>query len=156
MLKPFVATFAAALVCSYLVVAAAQDYPSKTIRIITVAAGGSGDFASRLIAQEIAGPLGQPVIVDNRTNTVLAIEAVIKTPPDGYNLLEGGGSTLWVTPFMRTSGVFWDPLRDFSPITMVEKSPNVLVVHPSLPPKSVKELVALAKSKPGELNYSSA
>src|SRR5689334_25190161 len=115
MLKPFVATFAAALVCSYLVVAAAQDYPSKTIRIVTVAAGGSGDFASRLIAQEIAGPLAQPVIVDNRTNTVLAIEAVIKTPRDGYNLLEGGGSTLWVTPLCAQAVCSGIPCAIFHP-----------------------------------------
>ena len=134
-------------------VVCAQNYPTKPIRIVTSAAGGSGDIASRLIAQEISGPLGQQVIVDNRTSN-LGPEIVAKSPPDGYTLLEGGSAT-WLGPLMQDN-VPWDALRDFTGVTQLESSPNVLVVHPAVTVKSVKELIALAKAKPGGLNYSSS
>ncbi len=130
-----------------------QNYPIKPIRISTSAIGASSDFTSRLIAQDITETLGQPVIVENR-GTVPAIEYISKAPPDGYSLLIGG-SALWITPFLR-SDTSWDPIRDFAPVNLVERSPNILVVHPSLPVKSVRDLMALAKSRSGELNYASA
>ena len=129
----------------------AQDYPSKTIRLFTSTVGGSNDLASRLIAPMLSGHLGQQVIVDNRPG-VIAIEAVAKASPDGYALLLYGNVT-WLDPLMRDKPL-WDPIKDFSPITLTHSAPNILVVHPSLPVKSVKELIALAKARPGELNVS--
>ncbi len=133
-------------------VASAQDYPSKTVRIVTTGAGGSGDIISRLVAQEISPTLGQQVIVDNRP-TLAAIDVAAKAPPDGYTILESGGA-IWTTPLLQDTT--WDAIRDFSPITQIERTPNILVVHPSVPVKSVREVIALAKAKPGVLNYSSS
>ena len=127
-----------------------QDYPQKPVRIITSGAGGASDILARLIAQGISTPLGQPVIVDNRV-AIIAIETVAKAPPDGYTLLFYG-TLIWLAPYLRDN-VPWDPIRDFSPISLVTTEPNILVVHPSVPVKSVKELIALAKAKPGGLNY---
>ena len=131
--------------------ASAQDYPNKPIRIITAAIGGSNDFLSRLIAQGISGPLGQPVIVENRPNGPISPETVAKAPPDGYTILINGSSFYIAALFQK---IPYDPVKDFAPITVVAMEPNVLVVHPSLPVKTVKDLIALAKSRPGELNYS--
>jgi tripartite-type tricarboxylate transporter receptor subunit TctC len=127
----------------------AQTYPSKPVRIVTVAPGSANDLVSRLIAQELKGPFGQPVIVDNRGT--LAAELVAKAPPDGYTLLLYG-SAVWISPFIyKSEGA--GPLKDLTPITLVASSPNVLVVHPSLPVKSTRELIVLAKRRPGELHY---
>ena len=125
-----------------------QVYPVKPVRIVTVAPGSANDLVSRLIAQELKGPFGQPVIVDNRGT--IAAEIVSKAPADGYTLLLYG-SAVWISPFIyrNESGA----LKDLTPITLVASSPNVVVVHPSLPVKSAKELVALAKRRPGELHY---
>ena len=127
----------------------AQDYPGKPIRIITSGVGGNSDFDARQIAQEISGPLGQPVIVDNRTS-MLAAELVAKAPPDGYNLHVS--STLWIAPLLQKTPY---EMSDFSPISMIETQANIVIVHPSLPVKSIKELIALAKARPGALNYGS-
>jgi tripartite-type tricarboxylate transporter receptor subunit TctC len=132
--------------------ASSQSYPNKPIRIVTIEAGGGGDLAARLIAQGLSGSLGQQVLVDNRGGGVIAIEIVAKAPPDGYTLLLYGG-TLWIGPLLQK--VSWDPVRDFSPITLAVTFPNIVAVHPSMPVKSVKELTALAKARPGELNYGS-
>jgi tripartite-type tricarboxylate transporter receptor subunit TctC len=132
----------------------AQDYPSKTIRIVASEAGGSGDFVSRLIAQGLSSALGQQVIVDNRGGGVVAGDVVAKAPPDGYTVLLYG-NTFWLLPLMRKQ-IPYDPYRDFVPVIEAARAVNVLVVHPSLPVKSVKDLVALARSRPGELNFSSA
>ena len=133
--------------------ASGQDYPNKPIRIITNGPGGNNDFIARLIAQGISGPLGQPVVVVDQPSGSIPMETVVKAPPDGYTLLVNG-TPLWILPLIRNN-VPWDPIKDFSPITLVVNSPNVLVVHPSLPAKSVNELIALAKARPGELNYAS-
>jgi tripartite-type tricarboxylate transporter receptor subunit TctC len=135
--------------------ATGQNYPNKPIRIVTTEPAGAADIATRLIAPGLTGSLGQQVIVDNRSGagSVAAIESVAKGPPDGYTLLLHG-SPVWLMPFMRDH-VPWDPVRDFSPITLAVTLPNLLVVHPSLPVRSVKELIALAKARPGELNYGS-
>ena len=128
-----------------------QTYPSKVIRIVTSAPGGGSDVLSRLIAPGLTETLGQQVIVDNRGSN--APEIVAKAPPDGYTLLVSG-SPLWLLPLLRANTP-WDAVKDFAPITLAVNSPSILVVHPSLPVKSVKELIALAKAKPGELNYAS-
>ena len=134
--------------------AGAPAFPAKPIRIVTSDAGGGSDVIVRVIAQGITGPLGQQVVVDNRGGGVIAGEIVSRSQPDGYTLIYYG-STLWILPLMRKS-VPYDTVRDFAPITLAVSSPNVLVVHPTVAAKSVKELIALAKSRPGELNYASA
>jgi len=132
-------------------VAVGQDYPHKPIRIYTGNAGGGVDFAARLLAQGLTSSLGQQVIVDNRPGN-LPPELVAKAQPDGYSLLVVS-DRLWIGPLMQKMA--YDPVNDFAPITIAVKAPNILVVHPSLPVKSVKELIALAKRRPGDLNYSS-
>ena len=142
----------AALLCAYLPATAfAQGYPVKPVRIITAEAGGGADLLSRIVAQGITPPLGQPVIVDNRGP--IAIEMGARAQADGYSFLVYP-NTVWVLPFMRKTA--WDPVRDFSLITMATRAPNILVVHPSVAATSVKELIALAKAKPGALNYADA
>jgi tripartite-type tricarboxylate transporter receptor subunit TctC len=131
---------------------ASQDYPNKPIRIITTAAGGGGDFTTRQVAQGVTGPLGQTIIVDNRASGFLAAEAVSKAPPDGYTLLVTG-SAVWLSSLFRT--VPYDVIRDFAPIMIIEVTPSVFAVHPSVPVRSVKELIALAKARPGEISYAS-
>jgi tripartite-type tricarboxylate transporter receptor subunit TctC len=128
----------------------AQSYPSKPIRIVTSGVGGAGDVTSRLIAQGIAPLLGQQVIVDNRASGPIPVDVALKAAADGYTLLLYG-STVWLGPFLRSNAP--DPLREFAPITLAATAPNILVVHPSLPVKNVKELIALAKARPGALNY---
>ena len=129
-----------------------QDYPNKPIRIVTTAAGNAVDFATRLIAQKMTMPLGQPIIVDNRAG-YLSAEIVSKALPDGYTLLVAG-TPIFYGPLLQQ--LQYDPLKDFAPISLLTGAPQVLVVSPTLPVTSVAELVALAKSKPGVLNYASA
>jgi tripartite-type tricarboxylate transporter receptor subunit TctC len=133
--------------------ASAQTYPTRPIRILTSAAGGGNDVVSRLIGQGIAGPLGQPVVIDNRAG-IVSIDTVAKATPNGYTLLVIG-SSLWIEPLMKEQAL-WNPLRDFAPISLAVSTPNVLVVHPSVRATTTKELIALAKARPGELNYASA
>ncbi len=131
--------------------ASAQTYPTKPLRIITAAAGGGSDHTSRMIATPLGAALGQQVIVDNRG--LLAADVAAKTPPDGYTLLVSG-QTLWLLPFMRENVA--SNVTDFTPITTATEAANILVVHPTLPAKSVKELVVLAKARPGELNFATS
>ena len=133
-------------------IAAGQSYPSRAIRIIASEPGGGNDFAARVIAQGISAPLGQQVIVDNRPAGVVAIEPAAKAQPDGYTLLLYSNG-LWTLPFIQN--VPYDVIRDFAPITLAVRAPNILAVHPSLPVKTVKDLIALARARPGELNYAS-
>ena len=130
----------------------AQDYPNKPIRIVTGTAGGGTDLVARTISQGISGPLGQPVIIDNRAGGAFG-DVVPKTPPDGYTLFVGGSNVWTLSLFQKTS---YDAESDFSPISLLVREVNVLVGHPSLPVKSIKELIALAKARPGELNYASS
>src|SRR5687768_5357661 len=113
--------------------------------------GGSTDFTSRLLAEAIAPGLGQRLLVDTRA--AIGIELVAQAQPDGYTILHYT-NVMWLMPLFdrKTS---WDPIRDFTPITMTITTPNVIVVHPSLPARNVKELIALAKANPGQLNYGS-
>ena len=132
--------------------ASAEDFPNKPIRILTGSAGASLDFMARLIAREISGPLGQPVVIDNRS-PVVAAETVAKALPDGHTLILYG-NPFWIGPLLQK--LSYDPIRDFLPITLAGVTPNIIVVHPSLPVRSVKELIALAKVKPGVLNYAAS
>lgn len=131
--------------------ASGQTYPNKPIRIINGAVGGQSDTALRQIAPGLTEGLGQQVIVDNR-NGNLPSDIVSKALPDGYTLLTDSFS-FWITPLLQTTS--YDPVKDFSPITLISSAPSVLVVNASLPANSIKELVALAKTKPGALNYGS-
>lgn len=133
-------------------VAIGQIYPHKPIRIVTNVAGSGSDFTSRLIAQGLAARLGQPVIVDNRVSGLIS-ETVAKAPPDGYTLLING-SSVWVLPLLRDK-VPYDAQKDLAPVTLTDKQPIVLVLHPLVPVRSVEELIALARAKPGHLNYAS-
>ncbi len=134
--------------------AGAQNFPSKPIRIVTGDVGGTADVIARMVANGIGPGLGQQVIVENRggASGAIAVQAVSKAPPDGYTLLFYA-SALWLAPLM--GNVPWDPVKDFAPVALAASAPNVLVVHPSLPARSVRELVALAKARPGALNYGS-
>lgn len=132
-----------------------QSYPVKPLRIVTGAPGSTAEFAARATALGISGPLGQPVVVDPRAaggGTVFA-EVVAKALPDGYTLLVIG-SSFWIGPLFRKAP--YDAIRDFAPIAILADSPNILVVHPSLPITSVRDLIDLAKAKPGTLNYSTS
>ncbi len=139
---------AGALALGCACVACAQEYPVKPIRIVTSPIGGGNDFPARLIALAVAGPLGQQIVVDNRPTALIA-DIVAKSPPDGYTLLLSG-SAHWLGPLFDK--VNYDPVRDFAALTLVDRSPTVLVVHPSLPAKNVRELIAIAKARPSELN----
>jgi tripartite-type tricarboxylate transporter receptor subunit TctC len=147
------ATFIVLVACGLaaLPCAGADPYPAKVIRIVTVAAGGGSDFASRLIATPLGASLGQQVIVDNRGQ--LAIDIAAKAPADGYTLLLSGPA-LWLLPFMRDNVAA--SMQDFTPVTMATQTVNVLVVHPALPVKSVDALIALAKARPGQLNFATS
>jgi tripartite-type tricarboxylate transporter receptor subunit TctC len=128
-----------------------QAYPAKPLRIVTVQPGGANDFEARYIAQGISGPLGQPVVVENRPSSLVAAETVSRSAPDGYTLLLGG-TPVYTEQLFRSTG--FNALTVLTPITtVVRKPPYVLLVHPSVPVKSVKDLIALARAKPGALNF---
>ena len=130
----------------------AQEVPTRPVRIVTSAVGGTTDLVARLIAQGLTASLGQQVIVDNRPTGIIPGEIVVKAPPDGYTLLFSG-SSLWMMPLLQK--VPFDPVKDLAPIALGSSTPNLVVVHPSVPATTVKDLIALAKAKPGALNYGS-
>ncbi len=135
--------------------ALAQDYPVKPIRFIAPnLPGGPTDILARIIAQKLSDSLGQPVVVENRAGAAgnIGTEVAAKSPPDGYTLLSGNVATFGanVSLYKRLG---FDPIKDFAPVVLVATQPNILVVHPSLPVTSVKELIALARARPGQLNY---
>lgn len=129
-----------------------ETYPNKPLRVVTALAGGGSDFILRLLTPGLSGNLGEQVVVDNRG--VIAAEIVAKATPDGYTLLFTG-PTLWLQPFLRDN-VPYDPVKDFLPITMATRTANILVVNPSVPANSVKDLIDLAKAKPGQLNFATS
>lgn len=138
--------------------ASAQDYPTKTIRMVVgFAPGGGTDIIGRIVAQKMSEALGHQVLVDNRGGAAgqLAAEVVAKAAPDGYTLMMGHIAALSVLPSL-VPRLAYEPLRDFAPISLVATGPNLLVVHPSLPVKAVKDLVALAKARPGQMRYASS
>lgn len=129
--------------------APAHKYPSKPIRIVTSEPGGGNDIVARLLAEGLTTSLGERVIVDNRG--IVAAEIAARATPDGYTLLIYGAN-IWLMQYLRNH-VPWDPLRDFAPVTIAVSLPNILVVHPALPVKSVRDLIDMAKAKPGQLDY---
>ena len=136
---------------------AQTDYPVRPVRIIVPSSPGGGtDILSRLLAPQLSERLRQPVVVDNRpgAGSIIGNELVAKAAPDGYTLLMGI-STLAILPAMHKK-LSYDALRELATITQVIAAPNILVVHPSLPARSVKELIAIARKRPGEINYASA
>ena len=152
-----VSSTAVLLLASSAMPACGQDYPAKPVRVILpFPAGGGSDIIARVTAQKLGALLGQPAIVDNRAGASgnIAAELVAKAPPDGYTLLFGN-SSLSISPAVFRKLAF-DPVKDLAPISMVSSYPFALVVHPSLPVRNVRELVALAKSRHGTLAYSSA
>lgn len=137
--------------------ASAQNYPSKTIRLIVpFSPGGGTDFFARVVATKLTQVLGQPVVVDNRAGAggIIGTDLVAKAAPDGYTLLMGHTGTLAINPSLYTK-IPYDPVRDFSPVSLVAISPLVLVTNPSVPVKTVKELVSLTKRRPGEITFAS-
>jgi tripartite-type tricarboxylate transporter receptor subunit TctC len=129
-----------------------QDYPARPIRIVSSEPGGSNDYAARLMVPGLTASLKQNVVVENRPG-IIAAEIVSKAAADGYTLLAAGGSFV-LGPLLRTMP--YDVLRDFAPVTLAVTSPSIVVVHPSSPIKSIRDLIDTAKARPGELNYSSA
>ena len=140
------------------VAAAADKYPSKTIRLVVAfAAGGANDTIARLVAKELQESMGQPVVVDNRGGAggLLGSDMVAKAPPDGYTLLLGSAGAQTVLPAL-TAKMPYDPRKDLVPVSLVAESANVLLVASNLPFNNVKELIAAAKQKPGAYTYASS
>ena len=151
----FLAALAAALIATC---AAAQSYPVKPVRIMFAQAPGSAsDFISRVVGNALSENLGQPIVIDARPGAggVLGTEVAARSAPDGYTLFMGNNSTHGSNPAVYAK-LPYDAVKDFAPISFVASVPYVLVVDPSLPVKTVKEFIALAKSKPGKMNYASA
>jgi tripartite-type tricarboxylate transporter receptor subunit TctC len=149
--------FISCLVLLAAAAAQAQTYPNRTVRLVVpFAAGGSTDIIGRTLGQKLNEMWGQPVVVDNRPggSTVIGTDVVAKSPPDGYTLL------VTPAPFTIVPSLIaklpYDPAKDFEPITLINTTPLVIVVNPGVPAKSIKELIALAKSRPGALNYGSS
>jgi tripartite-type tricarboxylate transporter receptor subunit TctC len=135
----------------------AQSYPARPVRIIVpFAAGGGTDIVARTVGAKLGEGLGQTVIVDNRAGAAgtIGTELAAKSAPDGYTLLMGSNGPLAIGPGLHAK-LPYDPLRDFAPVALITTMPFLMVVHPSLPVRSVKALVALAKARPGQLNYAS-
>src|SRR5438309_8217229 len=137
--------------------ALAQSYPSKAIRLVSpFPPGGSVDVVGRLLAAKLSETLGQQMVVENRSGAsgIIGTEVVMNSPPDGYMLL------INTIPFVSNQFLMprapYDPLRDFVAVSLVASSPSFVTVHPSVPAQSIKELIALAKAKPGQLHYSAA
>lgn len=137
--------------------AAGAEYPGKPIRfVVPLSAGGPADAVARLIGRKLTESMGQSVVVDNRAgaSTIIGTEIVANSPPDGYTML------MITTTHSVNPSVFkklpYDPVKDFAPVTLVEAAPFMLVVHPSVAASSIGDLIALARSKPGQINYASA
>jgi tripartite-type tricarboxylate transporter receptor subunit TctC len=155
-------TFAIALCAAAFAVCtmpvSAQEYPVKPVRfVIAFSPGGPSDILTRLVGSKLAEGLGQTFIFDNRAGAGgnLAGEIVAKAPPDGYTLLMGNNSIL-ATNASLYKNMSFDPVKELAPVALLASQPNILVVHPSLPVRNVKDLIALAKAKPGAMNFSSA
>jgi len=138
-------------------VCAHAQYPNRPVRlVIPYPPGGPTDFVGRAVAAKLTEHLGQQMVVDNRpgAGTVIASEMIARAAPDGYNLLFGTGGGTFLAPLILPK-VPYDPQKDYAPVAMLVMSPQVLVVHPAVGANSVKELIAVAKAKPGQLNFSS-
>ncbi len=138
--------------------AMSQDFPNKSLRLIVPAApGGGADFLARIVGIKLSESVGQPVVIDNRAGAsgTIAADLTAKAIGDGYTLLMGQSTSIVIAPQVYQK-LNYDTLRDLKPVTLVAEVPNVLVIHPSVPANSVKELIALAKAKPGMLNFGSS
>ena len=152
------ALIAAGVACVACATAHAQAYPTKPIRLIVgFPPGGSNDIVARLLAPKLTQLLGQQVIVENRpgANATIGTDFVAKSAPDGHTITLASASPLAISPFTYPN-IPYDTLRDFAAITTVASTPEIVAIHPSLPARNLKELVALAKSQPGKLNFASA
>lgn len=139
-------------------VAVAQDYPGKSIRLIVPAApGGGADFLARIVGLKLSEAMSQTLVIDNRAGAsgTIAADLTAKSAGDGYTVLMGQSTSIVIAPQIYQK-LNYDTLRDLKPVTLVAEVPNVLVVHPSVPAHSIKELIALAKAKPGMLNFGSS
>jgi tripartite-type tricarboxylate transporter receptor subunit TctC len=139
-------------------IASAQSFPVKPLRIVVAfPPGGPSDYAARVVSQKLPEFIGQPVVVDNRAGAggALATELVARAAPDGYTLVVGNTGTLTVLPHLQAK-MPYDPMRDFTPIVNLIGGPSFLLIHPSVPAKNLRELIALAKRKPGQLSFASA
>jgi tripartite-type tricarboxylate transporter receptor subunit TctC len=147
------------MACALLLTGAhAQNYPAKTIRIVTpYAPGGTADIMARLVALKLAEAWGHQVVVDNRPGAsgMIGAELAAKAPPDGYTILMAYTTEIAIVPSLYPK-MSYDPIKDLAPVALAAITPMILVVHPSLPARNVKELVALAKARPGQLPYASA
>jgi len=151
------ACFALALVCAAPLPALAQTYPSKPIRfVVPFPAGGAGDLVIRPLAQKLNERWREPVVVDNRSGAsgALGLQIAANAPADGHTLALGTASTHSINPALHRD-LPYDPVKDFAPIALLIVIPNVLVAHPSLPARSLQELIQLARAKPGQLSYAS-
>ena len=128
----------------------AQTWPNKPMRVLTVEAGGALDITLRTVTQAMSPALGQPFLVENRPSNTRPEQVILKSAPDGYTLLYWA-NPFWLSPFLQE--VNYDPLRDFTPISLVARAPGVLVANAALPIKTVQDLVQMAKARPGSLNY---
>lgn len=149
---------ATAATAAFAAAAAAQEYPVKAIRFIAPnLPAGPTDILARLLGQKMSESFGQPVVIENRAGAGgnIGTELAAKTPPDGYTLVTGNNATFGANPSLYKKMPF-DPIKDFAPIVLVATQPNILVVHPALPVKNVKELIAMAKARPGQLNYANS
>ncbi len=157
MRKTTIACLLAAMALPALAAENAQNYPSKPIRLVVpFTPGGSTDILARVIGQKLTEAWGKQVVIDNRPGAGgnIGVDLVAKSPADGYTLVMGHIGTFGVNPTLYPK-LPYDPIKDFQPITLVALVPNMLSVNPALPAKSVKELVALAKAKPGTINFGS-
>ena len=151
-------SLAVAALCAAAGEAPAQQYPSRPIRfIVPFAPGGGADVIARSVSDRLAQQLGQPVLVENKPGAGATVGAdfVAKSAPDGYTLLYGTPGPQIINPYLMKK-LPYDPVNDFAPISRLAVVPNLLVVHPSVPARTVKELIELAKAKPNTINFGSA
>jgi len=150
------AAFFTFVIASPVLAQTVPQYPAKPVRMIVTAAAGSPDITARIVGQKLTAALGQSVVIENRPGAggSIAAELAAKAAPDGYTLVMASAGSHAVSPALYPK-LAWDPVRDFVPITIVAVAPNILIVHPSLPVKSVRELIALARARPGELSFGS-
>jgi tripartite-type tricarboxylate transporter receptor subunit TctC len=155
--KTFVRLLVVAGALSFVVLAPAQTYPSKPLRIVVAfPAGGPIDIVARMISPKLGEVMGQQILVDNRAgaNGIIGTDHVAKSAPDGYTMILASTSAVSISPAVYPK-MPYEPMRDLAAVTQVSITPELLVVHPSVPAKSVKELVAIAKARPGQLNMAS-
>jgi tripartite-type tricarboxylate transporter receptor subunit TctC len=155
----YLVSVAIALVIGFVALAAAQNYPARPITVIVpFAAGGGNDILARLLGQHMGRALGQNLIIENRAGAAgtIGARAAAKAPPDGYTLMVGHSGVFGVAPALYGANASYDPRKDFSPIGLIASFTQILVVHPSLPVHTVKDLIALAKKEPGKITYATA